>query len=81
MDANPAARQDDHRVGEDQDGPSPRPTQGDPRGADPGRPDTTFGTVGKPLTILAALAMLIIMLLVLRRKMARRKRAARAKAR
>ena len=46
----------------------------------PDDPHTPFGTVGMPLTVLAGVAMLVILLLVLRRKVARRKRAARAKA-
>jgi D-alanyl-D-alanine carboxypeptidase len=43
-------------------------------------PVSTFGTVGKPLTILAGVVLLLILVLVLRRKAAKRKRAARAKA-
>lgn len=43
-------------------------------------PVSTFGTVGKPLTILAGVALLLILVLVMRRKAAKRKRAARAKA-
>ena len=46
----------------------------------PDDPISPFGTVGKPLTILAGVVMLIIVALVLRRKAAKRKRAARAKA-
>lgn len=46
----------------------------------PDDPFSWFGTVGMPLTILAGVAMLLILALVLRRKAAKRRRAARAKA-